>query len=78
MPCGQFAVGPSRQPILPDAIQPMLRLSAAGVSAIPQLHFYRFDSIYRHMFLVIHVKVWRMVRGLNLDEHSNDDSEEAT
>jgi len=30
------------------------------------------------MLLVISVKVRRMVRGLNLDEHSNDDSKEST
>jgi hypothetical protein len=39
MPYGRFAVGPSRQPVLPDAIQPMPRLTSAGVSAMSQLTF---------------------------------------
>ncbi len=30
------------------------------------------------MFLVVRVKVWCMMRSLDLDEHPNDDSEEST
>ena len=39
MLCGRFAVDPSRRPVLLDAIQPMPRLTAAGVSATTQLTF---------------------------------------
>lgn len=39
MLCGRFAVDPSRRPVLLDAIQPMPRLTAAGVSATYQLTF---------------------------------------
>lgn len=64
MLCGRLAIGPSRRSVLPDATQLMLQLSAVGVSAIPQLIFLPVRShipLYRHMLLVIRVKVRRMM-----------------
>jgi hypothetical protein len=70
------ATVPNRRPVPPDAIHPRppplpLRYETSD----------QFDGINAedsHMFLVIGVEVWNVVRSSNLHEHADNYAEEAT
>ncbi len=58
MLCGRFAVGPNRRSVLPNATQPMLQLSAAGVPVTIQLTFYESRLHESHCEATRRVRPW--------------------